>query len=534
MTISLQVPREHPIQRPVIDEIEAIQERARRWRLIDCSEDTLTQMKTALDQDMSALAERLEKADALFQKYINWGNPSGAISKQEDIEALSNEWRRLKKHRQEVDEALRERLLRRRLSDLLGGEQRVNIFDGVVLVLILIVVTLTLVELLVPLPPATIITIVRVDTIICFLLLGEFFLRMSVAGDKGWFFRRYWIDFVSSLPLNGILQFGRLARVARFARLVRLMRLSRAVRVLLFAFRGLDKLFRTFQMGLLKRSVLTALALLTVGALSIAALESAPSVNTFNDSLWWSFSTVVTGGFADLYNPVTPTGRFVTVGLILLGLIVTGIFTASLTSVLVEDDSNRLEQHQFQFHHNLSDISHKLDLLAGETRQAMVALETVAQAVSNQPSEGGLAELLTGSLTEKFYCLQASVHLLEPDRPALRRVAFSGLKQITPAKEVALDQGFIGRVAADLNRADLTTIDLEPSQEVCLAVQGIAMVCPLVTENRLLGCLHLVLPHNLASDYLYTRVPMTLAHQAALAFLAISLLSDQTSDTLQN
>lgn len=533
MTISLQVPQDRPVPRPAIDEVEAIQERARRWRLIDCSAETLAQMKTALDKDMSALAERLEKANKRFQEYINLGNPSGAMSSQEDIEALSGEWRRLKQHQQEVDEALRERLLRRRLSDFLGGDQRVNIFDGVVLVLIVVVVTLTIIELLVPLPPATVAAIIRIDTIICFLLLGEFFLRMSMADDKGWFLKRYWIDFVSSLPLNGILQFGRLARVARFARLVRLMRLSRAVRVLLFAFRGLDKLFRTFELSLLKRSILTALALLIFGALSIAALESAPDVNTFNDSLWWSFSTIVTGGFADLYNPVTPTGRIVTVGLILLGLTVTGIFTASLTSVLVEDDSNRLEQHQLQFHHSLNDISHKLDLLAGETRQAMVTLETVAQAVSNQPSEESLARLLTGSLTENFYCLQASVHLLEPDRSALRRVAFSGLKQITPDQEVKLDQGFIGRVIADLNRADLATIDLEPSQEVCLAVQGIAIVCPLVAENRLLGCLHLVLPHNLASDYLYTRVPMTLAHQAALAFLALSLLGNQTSAPIQ-
>jgi voltage-gated potassium channel len=524
MAISVQL---QPAQTKDLDGIEEIQIRAQRWRLIDCSEETLGRMKTALQEEIATLGTSLQAANDLFEQYIQIGNPSGAMSSQEEIEGLSNEWKRLKKHLHEVEEAILERSLRRRLSEILGGEARVNFFDGLVLILILIVVSLTLIELLIPLTPTTTETIILADTAICFFLLGEFFLRLIVATDKKWYIKRYWIDFVSSLPLNGILQFGRLARIARFARLVRLMRLSRAVRVLLFASRGLDKIFRTFELNLLKRSVIIALALLIFGALSIAALESDPHITSFNDSLWWSFATVVTGGFADLYNPITPTGRFVTVGLILLGLTVTGIFTASLTSVLVEDDSSRIEQRQLQFQHGLNAISHKLDLLAGETREAMVALEQVAQAVSNQSSQQNLAQTLTQSLTENFYCLQASVHLFEAGPERLRRIAFSGLEKITPPAEIMLDQGFVGHVAAKLHRADLATVDLEPSQELCLPVQGIAMVCPMVAESRLMGCLHLVLPSNLANDYLYTRVPMTLAHQAAVAFLAKTLLQNQ-------
>jgi hypothetical protein len=57
-----------------------------------------------------------------------------------------------------------------------------------------------------------------------------------------------------------------------------------------------------------------------------------------------------------------------------------------------------------------------------------------------------------------------------------------------------------------------------------------AVVCPMVAGDQLLGCLHLVLPSNLANDYLYTRVPMTLAHQAAVAFLARALAKSQTGE----
>ncbi len=40
----------------------------------------------------------------------------------------------------------------------------------------------------------------------------------------------------------------------------------------------------------------------------------------------------------------------------------------------------------------------------------------------------------------------------------------------------------------------------------------------------MLGVLHAVLPDDLARYYLYNRVPMTLAHHAAMAFLAADLL----------
>jgi hypothetical protein len=208
------------------------------------------------------------------------------------------------------------------------------------------------------------------------------------------------------------------------------------------------------------------------------------------------------------------------VGLILLGLIVTGIFTASLTSVLVEDDSSRIEQRQLQFGHSLNSIGHKLDLLTGETKQALIALEQVAQAVSNQASVQDLAQMLTERLTQEFHCLQASMHLFEPEHMALSHLAVSGLAQITPPEHLALGEGFAGKVMADLHDADLTIVDLEPSREPCLEVQGVAVVCPMVAGHRLLGCLHIVLPNALANDYLYTRVPMTLAHQAAVAYLA--------------
>jgi hypothetical protein len=45
-----------------------------------------------------------------------------------------------------------------------------------------------------------------------------------------------------------------------------------------------------------------------------------------------------------------------------------------------------------------------------------------------------------------------------------------------------------------------------------------------------MGLVHIVLPNNLAGDYLYTRVPMTLAHHAAVAFHAAELAGKPAAD----
>ena len=511
------------------ERVEDIQRRAQRWRLMDCSEAALVRMQTALDSELSHLEERLVESDELFLQYVEVGNPLGTEQTLETINRVSTEWERLRKRQKEIDNVLHERHLRDRLIGFLGSERRLNALDGLVFVSILVVVFMTLAEMLIPgLSLAVVETITIADTVICVFLLGDFFTRWALAEDKGWYFRNYWIDFVSSIPFYAILRFGRLVRIARFVRLLRLLRLTRAVRLLLFIFRGLDKLVKTFQINLLKRSVLIALALLVFGALAISALEGGTeqSMQDLGESLWWSFSTVVTGGFADLYNPTTSTGRVVTVGMILLGLTVTGIFTAALTSVLVEDESNRLEQNQHRFEEHLQTVDHKLDMLAGETNQALIALESVAQAVSNQQSPQVLAELLVQSLTTDFHSLQASLHVFERATGQLVRLAHAGLDNLAPAQRVALGSSFVGRMAAELLSQDIAEVDLEPQSRVCMKVQGMEMICPMAADRQFLGLLHIVLPSNLASDFLYTRVPMTLAHHAATAFLAFGFAPD--------
>lgn len=80
-----------------------------------------------------------------------------------------------------------------------------------------------------------------------------------------------------------------------------------------------------------------------------------------------------------------------------------------------------------------------------------------------------------------------------------------------------------GQVLVDLLSADnLGAVDLEPVTALNPHLDAIDMICPLVAAERVVGVLHLVLPNEQARYFLYNRVPMTLAHHVALAFLTFA------------
>lgn len=67
------------------------------------------------------------------------------------------------------------------------------------------------------------------------------------------------------------------------------------------------------------------------------------TITTFGDASWWAFTTVTTVGYGDRY-PITGQGRFIACGLMLAGIALLGIVTASLASWLI-DKVREVEEH---------------------------------------------------------------------------------------------------------------------------------------------------------------------------------------------
>ncbi len=87
--------------------------------------------------------------------------------------------------------------------------------------------------------------------------------------------------------------------------------------------------------------LLSALVLVLVGALAVLDAEQAvpgASIVTFPDALWWAMTTVTTVGYGDLY-PVSGAGRVVAASLMVVGISVLGVVTASVAAWFVSTAS---------------------------------------------------------------------------------------------------------------------------------------------------------------------------------------------------
>jgi voltage-gated potassium channel len=63
--------------------------------------------------------------------------------------------------------------------------------------------------------------------------------------------------------------------------------------------------------------------------------DDGANITTFGDALWWACTTITTVGYGDRF-PVTTDGRLVAIGLMLSGIALVGVVTASLASWFVE------------------------------------------------------------------------------------------------------------------------------------------------------------------------------------------------------
>lgn len=88
----------------------------------------------------------------------------------------------------------------------------------------------------------------------------------------------------------------------------------------------------------------TILIIVIAGLAVYDAERDVGNIRTFGDAIWWAFVTITTVGYGDHY-PVTATGRMVAIGLMIGGITLIGVITATLASWIVErvsDEQNNV------------------------------------------------------------------------------------------------------------------------------------------------------------------------------------------------
>jgi len=140
----------------------------------------------------------------------------------------------------------------------------------------------------------------------------------------GWGF----LDLAASIPVIESLRFTRLARICRVFRIIRLMK---GFKILLFALRGDRRVLLIVAVLSITMTGLIGSTFLVLYSESQYVILEAPTetdgiLTTAHDTMWWSLSTVLTGG-CEVFDPVTTGGR---VGAIILKLLAVTVLAAMM------------------------------------------------------------------------------------------------------------------------------------------------------------------------------------------------------------
>jgi voltage-gated potassium channel len=156
----------------------------------------------------------------------------------------------------------------------------------------------------------------------------DYFVRLYLATNRWRWFVRHLLDFaIVTLPL---------------LRPLRLLRLLVLIEVLQ---KAVGDAFR----GKIVVYTLSGVVLLIYTA-SLAVFEKerylpGATINSFGKALWWSVTTVTTVGYGDVY-PVTNTGRVIAALLMIGGISLVGVVTASLASWIIQRVAEEDALHQ--------------------------------------------------------------------------------------------------------------------------------------------------------------------------------------------
>ena len=124
------------------------------------------------------------------------------------------------------------------------------------------------------------------------------------------------------------------------------LRPLRLMRVISFGSLALQKVAIGRQFAITVKVAISALFISYIAAIQITISERSiegSNIKTFSDGLWWAVTTVTTVGYGDRY-PTTTEGRMLAVLLMITGISLVGVITASVAAWFVkmsQEDSNK-------------------------------------------------------------------------------------------------------------------------------------------------------------------------------------------------
>ena len=186
---------------------------------------------------------------------------------------------------------------------------------------------LLLVPVFVPLTPTWASAVAVVEWTLWLVFAAEFVTRWSIAVDRASFVKHNVIDLlVVALPMFPALRAFRTIRLGRIA---------------VIGARVIDQSDAVVKRSNAKYGVMVAGLLVLLAAAMVWHVEHLnpdASIHSFADALWWAVATVTTVGYGDKF-PVSPEGKTIAISLMILGIGIFGLVSATLASMFVSSET---------------------------------------------------------------------------------------------------------------------------------------------------------------------------------------------------
>jgi voltage-gated potassium channel len=202
--------------------------------------------------------------------------------------------------------------------------------DGPMMVLALAMIPLIVVPLVLDLSPATERAFLSIDYVLWAVFAAEYGIKLCLAPNRRQFVAYHIPDLIIV-----VVPMLRPMRVLRSVRLLRLLRLA-----LLggFAAKGLRETRNILRHRGLNWVLLIVLVLNLIAAAAVLEFERGnpqANIGSYPDALWWAVTTITTVGYGDRF-PMSPAGRGVAVVLMIAGIAMFGVITATIAAYFVE------------------------------------------------------------------------------------------------------------------------------------------------------------------------------------------------------
>jgi voltage-gated potassium channel len=210
-------------------------------------------------------------------------------------------------------------------------------------------------------------------------LLVEYLVRLVVSPDARGYLKRRWVEPATVLvpPFQG----WRLIGIERMSILLHEGELS------------LESILKHHS---LFRVLIAAAATLFLGSWLVLLFEEnlkASNIHDYPNALWWAIVTVTTVGYGDRY-PISAGGRVVAAVLMLVGIGLIGVLTATVASVFIKEhtDANKAEfkkghadlgEQLSEIRDRLADVERRLGATPGEVAAIDAAADS--EAALNSP-----------------------------------------------------------------------------------------------------------------------------------------------------